>query len=555
MKMMKKLIALICILAVMAASFGCGKKENTSKSVASAEGPFGKYEKTVEFSVARPLGSDVKFKSGENIEKNAWADLYLNELGIKLKYAWTSPEAQYDQKVSLIIASKDIPDILPVSLKDYYKLADAGMIEDLTDSFEKYASPLLKKFAEDSGVTMSLAKRKGKLMAMPVLGEEAASNAAMLYIRKDWLDNLGLDIPKNTEEYINAVKAFAKNDPDKNGKNDTFGVTMSKELFDNGINDMRGLMNGCGAYPGIWLEKNGKLEYGSIQPEVKNVLKILQQLYSEDCIDKEFVVKDRFKVGDDIKAGKCGSFFGVGWAMNWAVDNMRSDSNAKWIAMPIPTEDGSAPKVQTNHSGADSMYYVVKKGVENKEALIKMANVFAKMLYGSRFDEKAYRKYEFSMPEDGNLMISKYAFITAAPTNSQAEHWEACTAAFDGEAGEETDARVKIDVDNAKKYTEEKNKEYMGSYYSWIGNEAAFSVVNGYVKNDNLLFDKFVSYPTDTMVTSKSILEKKEQEVFTKIITGADVSLFDDFVKEWKELGGEKITNEVNEWYKNADIK
>lgn len=535
---------------------GCnnGNTTSTQEDVKAAEGPFGKYEEMVEFNVARSVGSEVKFAPGEDIEHNAWADLYRDELGINLKYAWTVPENQYDQKVSLIIASKDIPDMMPVKLKDYYKLADAGLIEDMTEAFDTYASPLLKSFAEQNQTTMELAKRDGKLMAMPVLGEEAAANTAVLYIRKDWLEKLNLPIPTTLEEYLECVEAFAKNDPDGNGVADTFGMSISKELYNNGLNDLRGIFNAYHAYPTAWIEKDGGLVYGSVQPEMRTVLEKLQQLYKDGIIDTEFIVKDRFKVGDEIKAGKFGSFYGVGWAGQWAADNTKTDPSAEWIALCAPPQEGDTIKVQTVHSGTDSMYYIVKKGVKNREALIKMANLQAEMSRGERFNEETYKKYEFAEPENGeSIMISKYAFITAGPTNTQQDHWVNCNDAFKKNLEGVTDPRVIIDVEKAMKYANEGNMDYISGYFSWVSEDSPFARQGDYIKNDQIIYDEFVSYPTETMITSESILEQKELEVFTKIITGDSIDLFDSFVTEWNNLGGKKITEEVNEWYKTKE--
>ena len=43
-------------------------------------------------------------------------------------------------------------------------------------------------------------------------------------IRQDWLDNLGLDIPTNIDEFYEVIRAFTYDDPDKNNKQDTYGL-------------------------------------------------------------------------------------------------------------------------------------------------------------------------------------------------------------------------------------------------------------------------------------------------------------------------------------------
>ncbi len=51
-----------------------------------------------------------------------------------------------------------------------------------------------------------------------------------LLIRKDWLDNLGLAVPTTSEELFTVMRAFTFNDPDRNGKHDTWGYGSFEEI-------------------------------------------------------------------------------------------------------------------------------------------------------------------------------------------------------------------------------------------------------------------------------------------------------------------------------------
>ncbi|MDG0790291.1 hypothetical protein OMP38_05080 [Cohnella ginsengisoli] len=74
-------------------------------------------------------------------------------------------------------------------------------------------------------------------------------------------------------------------------------------------------------------------------------------------------------------------------------------------------------------------------------------------------------------------------------------------------------------------------------------------------KKDRFYFDEFYGAPTPTMGDKLSVLQAKQAEVWTKIILGAPVSEYDKFIAEWKKLGGDQITAEVNDWYKKDAIK
>lgn len=50
----------------------------------------------------------------------------------------------------------------------------------------------------------------------------------MTFLRKQWLDNCGLDIPTTYEEYLEMLDAFSNGDPDGDGINgNTIGVSAA----------------------------------------------------------------------------------------------------------------------------------------------------------------------------------------------------------------------------------------------------------------------------------------------------------------------------------------
>ena len=43
-----------------------------------------------------------------------------------------------------------------------------------------------------------------------------------------------------------------------------------------------------------------------------------------------------------------------------------------------------------------------------------------------------------------------------------------------------------------------------------------------------------------------------QDEVYTRIMMGAQITEFDKFIADWKAAGGDAITKEVNDWYKET---
>jgi putative aldouronate transport system substrate-binding protein len=82
-----------------------------------------------------------------------------------------------------------------------------------------------------------------------------------------------------------------------------------------------------------------------------------------------------------------------------------------------------------------------------------------------------------------------------------------------------------------------------------FGPMGSLSVIEGYSKNKTLMDDQYFGAPTETMTQSNSTLQKLQLEAFTSLIIRGKMEQFDEFVTKWKQLGGDKITQEVNTWF------
>ncbi|MDF2663168.1 MAG: transporter substrate-binding protein [Paenibacillus sp.] len=317
-----KAIALLLMAAMLLVSACSGKAdkgqpagktgESGEKSGgAAAEDPFGKYDPPIEITSVRVVNPSIKFPEGDNISNNVWTRAYEKELGIKLKYNWVVNSDQGVQKTNLTIASGDIPEFMTVTVTQMKQLADAGLIMDLTEVYEKYAAPFTKKLmTQDGPHALDSAKIDGKLMGIPA-STSTIDNAQMLWIRTDWLKKLNLPAPQTMADVFAIAEAFTKQDPDGNGKPDTIGMVMHKDLTA-GFADLEGFFNSYHAYPSIWVkDASGNLVYGDIQSEMKPALLKLQEMYKAGLIDKEFGVKDLFKAAELTTSGKAGLLFGV----------------------------------------------------------------------------------------------------------------------------------------------------------------------------------------------------------------------------------------------------
>ncbi|MGO4545424.1 extracellular solute-binding protein [Paenibacillus sp. 2TAB23] len=525
---------------------------NSETSEGAEDGPFVKYDPPIEVSFVRHLSDVVENNvlgvlKDETLENNRWTRVYEEELGIKIVNDWVVKgditSDQYLQKINVTLASGDLPDFIPVNATQLKQLADSDQIEDVTELYEKYASPALKEaLLQEGSSPFDAVTLDGKLMAIPMV-EASIERSMFIWIRTDWMDKLGLQPPKTMADVLAISKAFTEKDPDGNGQPDTFGLGFTKSLW-GGAMGLEGFMAGYNAFPNIWVEDaSGGLVYGSIQPEVRTALQSLQAMSKGGQVDPEFGIKDGSKVSELIAGGKIGMQYGEQWNSIYPLQlNKNVDANAQWQAFPIVTESGDMAKIPLKFSTA--RFYAVKKGVKHPEALIKLFNMHLEKIWGKTGDFGYY----FAPPEAESVW--QLSPVTPYPLKKNVEAFRAIDAAR--KAGD-----MSTLTGEAKTIQEKMDSYYSGSkegfaVWGWeriYSEQGSMGITDQYDKNNQFLLEKFVGAPTPTMVERKATLEKLQNEVFVKIILGDPIETFDKFVEDWKKLGGEQITKEVNEWY------
>ncbi|MEK3724030.1 extracellular solute-binding protein [Paenibacillus sp. FSL H8-0034] len=515
--------------------------------------PMGKYSPTIEVSTVRAIDASYKFAEGESLDKNIWTPIMENDLGIKVKNLWVVDASQFSQKLNVTLASGELPDFMAVDRVVMQRLIDSNLVEDLTTLYDKYATPFTKEaLLKDGGAAIKSVTVNGKLMGIPQTFENnGVASASMVWIRTDWMKKLNLAEPKTMDDVLNIATAFAKNDPDGNGKADTIGLGVSKDIFkeaNNGVTpaSLIGLFNAYHAYPTFWVkDASDRLVYGSVQPEMKPALEKLQQLYKDGVIDKEFSVKSWKKVAEDAAAGKLGVAFGyVADATTFFKDNRKNDPKADWQAFPITSADSKPVILQAND--AATSFFVVKKGSKNPEAVIKLLN-----LYNKRYFQTDYSgsKNPFIIDTATGIYPGKYfpVLINPADLNINA-HLKVVEELKNKGDGSKLDFPASLHFSRVAGFR--KGDDSLWFSERTFGPEGSFGVIANYLKNKNYQFNAFTGAPTATMVEKDATLQKIQNEMVTKIIMGAaPIGDFDKFVKEWKSLGGDAIEKEVNEYY------
>lgn len=524
-----------------------GSKASPSPSAAAAKAdPIGKYDPPIDVTAVKLVDAATKFADGETIENNVWTKAYEEKLGIKLKYNWvvTGKRDQYNQKLNVTMASNDLPEIMSVDATQLKQLVESDQLADLTGIFDQYATDLTKQIMKgDGGTALKAATFNGKLRALPNTGGDIDA-VPLLWVRMDWLNSLNLPEPKTMQDVLKISEAFTTQDPDKNGKNDTFGIASLKDLW-GGFAGLEGFFNSYHAYPNnMWLkDSSGKLVYGSIQPEMKAALAKLQELYKAGQLDKEFGVKDSNKVAESVTSGKVGLVFGQMWNPIFPFqDGKNKDPKMEWKSFPLPSIDGTAVKGQVPFGVSE--YFVITKQSKHPEAIVKLMNLWNASNYGT--DPKYFvgrdDKYK-------GIETFKYTVVRASGARENLDNHKLLKQVF------QTKDTSKLNEGQLKGIYEPIMKFRAGDNSGWamervFGDSSSWEVIDGLLQRNQILMTAYLGAPTEGMVDKKATLDKLELETYTKIIYGnASPDEFDKFVENWKKLGGDQITTEVNKWF------
>lgn len=486
------------------------------------------------------LGDTVWYEEGMNSDYNEITMQYLVELGIDFNFDWVVSSSEYDTKLNLSIAAGDIPDIFRVSPTQLTNLVEADMLYDLTDIYEANISDFARESIEGDPFAIPAATFDGRLYAIPNPSTPQIDGGDSMYFRTDWLSNLGLSVPATIDELYDVMYAFANDDPDQNGQDDTFGFYLDNKL---GAVTLFAAM--YGEYPRIWtMADDGSVQWGGVSDGMKDVLVKLAELYKDGIIDPEFTVKDSSIAGEDIGAGKHGLMF-ASWiagydAMKYSISNSET---ADWEAYTVVSATDEPAKVNAPFNV--STFYVVSKDCEHPEALVAIANYDFERGYDLRmeliepmFDPElhgqmhAYLPTGFA-PANKNLHIQQ-RILAWQEGGDESELWP------DDIANWNTQQTFYSDRDpNGFSH-----KVTFGPYHSGL------SCVQEYIDADRYVYDAYTGADTENMIEYNGTLEALQLEYYTKIITGGDAdALWDEFVSTWYSSGGDLVTEDVNDWY------
>ena len=478
---MKKVVCLLLTVALCLASFACFAEERTPVTIISPD-----YARIV------IENNPVVEKIGEI----TGTDIQINIV----------PVDQFLQKLNMMIAADDVPDIIRFQGYDHFQYIDSGALLDLTPYLDQYPNMYnaMPKEAWDM-VTV-----EGHIYTIPNYNVPGKYS---YYVRQDWLENLGLEAPKTLEDLRKVLIAFTYDDPDQDGVDDTYGLSIHEIITGMEVTPFMPIFGAYGVQPNRYYEVDG-VAYNPVLTE--NYKKALEFAYELFCVDK-VVDPDIFVMQSDaalqnIVNSKTGTT--VGWwaticeAVNDRLKMPEICPEAKWIMCnDITGPDGDYGMMANNLNSFTVSVSADCKNVEKVLGLLDYLGTDEGFMLSCYGEEGVH----YTVDENGK-------FLDRTPEGTQAmnDMW--------------------LDILSQYVYRVMEYQEILCTI------NPGYREFQQAAMNAKLYQNLFEGITTEESKTYLADLNQILLDWSVKFITGKEpIDKFDEFVKEYKENGGDAV--------------
>lgn len=234
------------------------------------------------------------------------------KFNVDLNVQYMPSGADYDNKLNMLIASGDVPDLFVSTGINSQKYILDGITADMTPYVSPQTMPNYFKWVSE--LELQRYAVEGKFERAPLIFPRNVYRS--YYIRQDWLDRLNLPVPANFEEMMDVMRAFTFDDPDGNNRNDTYGMSAIGNGDSVSYDFPHWIENGL---VGAFMIRDNKLVDVQSDLAVQHVLQGIKDTMAEGIVDPDwFLMKGQEHV-DKAVGGKVGII--VGGSKTFAFDS------------------------------------------------------------------------------------------------------------------------------------------------------------------------------------------------------------------------------------------
>lgn len=303
--------------------------------------------------------------------KKEFMDAFDQKFNVNLKVN-AFPRNNYMEKINLQMTAGDLQGMaLIFGPSDVLKSRDDGTILPVDDMLKDNPN-----WVSQPDAFKSLFKYYGQTWAIP---NGFGGQMFMRTIRQDWLDKLGMKLPTTIDDLYNVFKAFTTQDPDGDGKNDTYGLTAAgtwnlQDIFQ----AYNARLDDTGENSITWDPNQNAWVDSFLNPGMVDALSWLHKVYAEGILDPEVFTNQGSNMRSKFWGGKYGSTYyweSFGFQPQPLLQNVPT---AKMSLIPALT--GTATK-NINNLVKTGPPWVLLKGTPNASQMI---NAFVNLFYGNQ---------------------------------------------------------------------------------------------------------------------------------------------------------------------------
>ena len=441
---MRKFTKILFLVAVAFFLTGCVGPQKTADTEQSKEGEAEIPEITV---------FDVN--SGEYQFDDRIAREIMKQTGVKINIM--DPTDDVTEKVSLMLAYQDYPDMILINMDNIQKYVEAGYLVDLEPYMERLSNvermygDVLNRLRTEDGKLYYLSNWYGV--------DEDASSA--FQIRYDYLCELvgkeraDSNEPFTQDEFLDLLRRFQKKYPESEGKT-SLPLSLCTSLNYNApLRGMYGMKN--------YYENNGKLYHLTRDPKYRELILFLNQLYREGLLDKEWIVTQRTLFSKKITEGRV---FATACAY-WDLDKDRNQVKEKWGEnadyYPYKVLGKGISADETTYNGRSTLGWdaiAVTDHCKNMDAVLKVIDFLASeegqylMLWGIEGEDWNY--VDGKRTPDATILAEAVSDINQVKKNTGIRRWSWFIKNGLGSDGSPYDMMTKYEISKEAKLGNER---------------------------------------------------------------------------------------------------